>query len=103
MAAFLARYQVYNDGPFKARVGIATVGVAVQVISEEVASVEWNRKRTALARLVLADPVGVTDRFALILAAQDVAVDEPDEALQNKIRDLWDAIAGVTAEDRGPS
>lgn len=103
MASFLTRFGVYNDNTFKARVGIAAVGAAVAVASENVMRPAVNRKRAALSALVLANPATVADRFALILAAQDVPVDEPDEALQNHIRDVWDAIAGVTAEDRGQS
>ena len=100
MADFLTRFAVYNEGSFKARVGIAAAGVAYQAISEGSPTVVWTRKRAALAWQVLSDPVGVTDRFALILAALDVPVDVPDEALQNMIRSGWDALAGVTAEDR---
>lgn len=103
MATFVQRFVVYGDQAFKVRVGIAAVRVAIAVGSESVGTPEWTRKRAALSRLVLSDPVGVTDRFALILASQDVPVDEPDDALENKVRDVWDAIAGVTAEDLGPS
>jgi hypothetical protein len=101
MADFAARYLVYNTQAFQVRVGIAVTRVALEVANETVAKPVWARKRWELSRYVLADPIGVTQRFALLLASQDVPVDEPDEALQNKVRDVWDAAAGVTPEDRG--
>lgn len=101
MASFATRYTISQTSSFQVTVGIAVVRVAVSVAPEQIAGHPvWTRKRGDLSRAVLADPQGVALRFALILASQDVAVDEPDASVENKVRDIWDAVAGVTAEDR---
>lgn len=101
MATFAERYTTSQNGAFQVQVGIAVIRVAVALAQEKVDRPEWARKRWELSRLVLQDPVGVTQRFALILASQDVPLGEPDESMENKVRDVWDAAAGVTPVDRG--
>jgi hypothetical protein len=102
MADFAGRFVVYNTPAFKARVGIALARVAYAVLGETAPSQhELNRKRWALARLVLEDPIKLTDRFALLAAAHDVPAAEPDASLENIIRQGFDHVAGVTPEDRG--
>lgn len=99
MATFLERYTLSQLGAFQARVGIAVIRVATSVISESTASTAQTRKRADLARTTLADPVAVALRWALVLAAADVPGDATDETLEGFVTDLWDPVAGVTAED----
>lgn len=99
MADYATRYTVATTSAFKVKVGIAAVIVATQVISESTGNVERDRRRVTLARYVLENPTTVADRFALILAAQDVPASETDESVTNLVLGLWDAIAGVSAED----
>jgi hypothetical protein len=102
MADFAGRFIVYSTPAFKQRVGIALARVAYAVLGETTTGRhELNRKRWAMARLVLEDPIKLTDRFALLAAAHDVPAAEPDASLENIIREGFDQVAGVTPEDRG--
>lgn len=102
MATFAERYVTFNDQAFQQRVGIALTRVAYAVLGETVPGRHaLNGKRWTLARQVLADPLGMTQRFALLLAAHDVPADATDEVLENIVRQGFDQVAGVTPEDRG--
>ncbi len=100
MAGFAARYVVAQDGAFQARTGIALVRIAYQVLGESTPGKHaLNTKRWALARLILADPVLLAQRFALLAAALDVPADVADESLEQLLWQGYDRIAGVTPED----
>lgn len=102
MATFAERFVVYSDGGFQQRTGIALARVAYAVLGETVPGRHvLNTKRWTLARQVLADPVGMTQRFALLLAAHDVPLEAPDETIEEILRQGFDQVAGVTPEDRG--
>jgi hypothetical protein len=102
MATFAERFTVYNTPGFQARIGIALARVAYGVLGETLPGRhDLNRKRWALARLVLEDPVKMSQRFALLVAAHDAPLNEPDESLENIVRQGFDQVAGVTPEDRG--
>lgn len=102
MATFAERYVIFNDQAFQQRVGIALARVAFAVLGETVPGRHaLNGKRWALARQVLADPIGMTQRFALLLAAHDVPAEAPDDTIEAILREGFDQVAGVTPEDRG--
>lgn len=102
MATFAERYTVSQQAAFRIRAGIAAVLVASQVMTEKAATVVVDRKRRALALTVLTNPGTVADRFALILAAQDVPADATDETIQFVVWEMWDSIAGIETDDWGP-
>jgi hypothetical protein len=103
MATFAERYVTFNDQSFQQRVGIALARVAYSVLGETVPGRHTlNTKRWTLARQVLADPIGLTQRFALLLAAHEVSAGDPDEVIENLIRQGFDQVAGVTPEDQPP-
>jgi hypothetical protein len=102
MATFAERYTVSQTAGFKVKAGIAAVLVASQVMTEKAATVVVDRKRRALAMTVLTNPSAITDRFALILAAQDVPADASDESIHTMVWQMWDAIAGIETDDWGP-
>lgn len=100
MATFAERYLIYNTPEFQQRVGIALARVAYAVLGETVPGKHvLNGKRWTLARQVLQDPIGLTQRFALLLAAHDVPLSETDENIENILRQGFDQVAGVTPED----
>lgn len=102
MATFAERYLIYNTPEYQQRIGIGLARVAYTVLGETIPGRHvQNAKRWALSRQVLADPIGMTQRFALLLAAFDVPIAETDENIENMIRQGFDQVAGVTAEDRG--
>jgi hypothetical protein len=101
MASFADRYAASQSPDMQVKAGIAAVLVAVQVMTETAPTVAVDRKRRALALAVLADAQGIAARFALILAAQDMPSTDPDEVIQAKVLELWDAIAGVDRDDLG--
>ncbi len=101
MASFAARSGVSQAPEFVVKAGTAAVRVATQVMTETAEKIAVDRKRRALALTVLTDPQGIASRFALILAAQDAAVSEPDEVVEARVWSLWDSIAGVEQDDWG--
>lgn len=100
MVDFAARAQIAQDAGFRARVGIALTRVAVQVAAESQPRPDWTRKRVDLGATVLRDPQASANRFALMLASQDVPVDATDDTLETLCRQVWDAVAGVSAVDK---
>jgi hypothetical protein len=100
LADFATRAQVAQDATFRARVGIALTRVALRQSDEAKTKPTWTRKRLDLATVVLRDPAGAANRFALILAAQDVPLSATDAELENLTGDAWDAVSGVGVEDR---
>lgn len=101
MSSFADRYAVSQSPDMQVKAGIAAVIVATQVMIETAPKVAVDRKRRALGLAVLADPQGIAQRFALILAAQDMQSTDPDEVVEAKVHELWDAIAGVNQDDLG--
>jgi hypothetical protein len=99
MASFAARYAVAINGTFQSRVGIALAIIAKQVMTETPTAHQVDVKRRALALKVLANPVGYAQPMALLIAAQDVPVDDTDEMIQTKVWEVWDAVAGIEAAD----
>lgn len=102
MATFAERYTVSQQAAFKVKAGIAAVLVATQVMQDKAQTVVVDRKRRALALTVLTNPGTIADRFALILAAQDVPAEATDENIQAMVWEMWDSIAGVETDDWGP-
>ena len=100
MADFAARAQVATDTQFRARVGIALTRVALQVTGEAQPKPTWTRKRVSLAEAVLRDPQAMANRFALVVASQDVPLTATDTEIEEHVRQAWDAIAGVGLEDK---
>ena len=100
MPDFAARAAVAQDAGFRARIGIALTRVAVQVMGEAVATPTWTRKRASLAEAVLRDPQAMANRFALIVAANDIPTAATDAELETQVRDAWDSISGVLLEDK---
>ena len=100
MATFTERYQVATDAGFRARVGIALTRVAMQVMGEAKATEAWTRKRANLAEAVLRDPQQMANRFALIVASNDIPLSATDAELESQVRDAWDSIAGVLLSDK---
>lgn len=102
MATFGERYTVSQQPGFQVKAGIAAVVVATRVMTERAATVTVDRKRRALALTVLTNPETIASRFALILAAKDVAADAEDATVEAMVWDLWDSIAGIETDDWGP-
>lgn len=99
MPTYAERYTVSQGGGFQVKAGIAAVLVATQVMTEKAATVTVDRKRRALALIVLTSPEAIAARFALIIAAQDVPADATDESIHTMVWNLWDSIAGVETDD----
>jgi hypothetical protein len=100
VADFATRAQVAVDVGFRTRVGIALTRVALRQSDETQPTPLWTRKRVQLAEAVLRDPQAMANRFALVVASQDVPLTATDDELETFVRQAWDAVAGVGVEDK---
>lgn len=91
------------DPVWRAKVTAAVVRTAVLVAAEvaaDEAAVRVRRRRSALAREVLEAPEALAARFAWALAARGATGTETDADITDGVRRVWDAVAGVSDEDR---
>lgn len=91
---------------FKARLSAGIITVAGQILpaaQDEMPSAQYN-KRYNLAGDVLRDPLGIADRFVWPVLAnpaiQESGIAATDNDIIYQITAIWDAVAGVTAEDK---
>jgi hypothetical protein len=98
------------DTAWQGRVTACGILVANSVIGEAPGDpgagdkIPHRRKRAALAESILTNPVGMTSRLAWDLAVATYAFGGAgsisDADLQAVARNVWDAMAGVSYEDR---
>jgi hypothetical protein len=91
--------QLASDGVFRARVQVALVAAALQVVGED-STTPSSYERQVLGVKVLTDPDVMTPRFAWAVAANPaVTADSADDDIAYTITTVWDDVAGVlTAE-----
>lgn len=86
------------DGEFQIQIAIALVRAALEVYSEDPATV-GHAKRVAFARQVASNPEGAAHQFALLVAIEGdvIAVETKvdDATVQKAIAVIWDLLAGV--------
>jgi hypothetical protein len=99
MADYAARWTVSQDAGFQQRVCIAIARVAYQYTNEQGSTPTVDTKRRALAATVYSDPEAHMARFAMVLASQDVLVDDPDETIETMVYQVWDGMAAILTTD----
>lgn len=103
--SFLNANDLAESRSFLIRVKIALVTAAANVVHEDRSpySTERATKRNALARAILADPTAYAGTFVWgVVANSTIAqngLDSPDGDLSYQVSAIFDAMAGVTAEE----
>lgn len=93
--ALIDQAQLASDGTFRARVQVALVAAALEVVGES-ADTPSSFARQTLGLKVLTDPDTVTPRFAwAVVANPAITADSSDNDIAYTITTVWDDIAGV--------
>ena len=94
-----------ESASFKVRVKVAIVTAAANVVHEDTSAFTPERrdKRNALARAILADPTSFAQTFVWpVVSNASIAasgLDASDGDLAYQVSAIFDAMAGVTAEE----
>lgn len=90
-----------NDATFRAKVKMAMVNAARQIANEaRTVRNTVDQKRNALAVGVLTNPPTYLDRFAhAAVEAGPLTTSSTDANIDTAIAAVWNALAGVTAQD----
>ena len=106
MATFLELDALAMDEEFRKKVKIAMVNAAQNVSAENVdeAYIIYHEKRSTHAQNILQGPQNYVEPYAYGCAArQTLTVDSPDDAIQFTVNSIFDAQAGVMANERPPA
>lgn len=100
--AYSADYVNANDEGLQQKVRIAAVSAALSIAGETITgSGDVNRKRAALAQLVLADGgIGQLERFMFAsVAGGAITTSSTDAEIDTRVASIWNDLAGVMANE----
>lgn len=88
--------QLASDGEFRARIQVAAITAAKDVIGEEATDDAVSLRRQSLAFAVLSSPDYLTNRFAWAVASNPaMGPDATDSDIQYTVNSVWSDLSGV--------
>lgn len=93
--ALIDQAQLASDGSFRARVQVALVAAALDIVGES-SDTPSSYARQLLGLKILTDPDSMTPRFTwAVVANPAISAESSDNDIAYTITTVWDDVAGV--------